>query len=68
VHLALYSALTAAACVVSIDRGEVSEDEALRFFEFAYRRSYTRLFALVSIMYERCRAGRRPARFHLGAR
>ncbi|WP_432906096.1 NAD(P)/FAD-dependent oxidoreductase [Micromonospora matsumotoense] len=53
VHLALYSALTAAACVASMDRGEVSETEALRFFEFAYRRAYMRLFALVSIMYER---------------
>jgi hypothetical protein len=53
VHLALYSALVAAACVVSVDRGDVSEDEGLRFFEFAYRRSYTRMFALVSVMYER---------------
>lgn len=53
VHLALYSGLTAAASVVSIDRGEVTRDEGLRFFEFAYRRAYTRLFALVSIMYER---------------
>ncbi|MEV4773297.1 NAD(P)/FAD-dependent oxidoreductase [Micromonospora humida] len=53
VHLALYSALTAAACVASVDRGEVDEAEALRFFEFAYRRAYMRLFALVTIMYER---------------
>lgn len=53
VHLALYSALTAAACVASIFRGEVTEDEGLLFYEFAYRRAYTRLFALVSIMYER---------------
>lgn len=53
VHLALYSALTAAASVISMARGEVTQDEALRFYEFAYRRAYTRLFALVSIMYER---------------
>jgi flavin-dependent dehydrogenase len=53
VHLALYSGLTAAASVISIDRGEVTRDEGLRFFEFAYRRAYTRMFALVSIMYER---------------
>jgi flavin-dependent dehydrogenase len=53
VHLALYSALTVAAAVVSIDRGEISEEEALRFYEFAYRRAYTRMFALVSVMYER---------------
>ncbi|HKS99630.1 MAG TPA: NAD(P)/FAD-dependent oxidoreductase [Rugosimonospora sp.] len=53
VHLALYSGLTAAACIVSVARGEVTEPAALRFFEFAYRRAYTRLFALVSVMYER---------------
>ncbi|WP_394840530.1 tryptophan 7-halogenase [Pendulispora brunnea] len=53
VHLALYSALTAAACIASVNRGEVTEDASLTFFEFAYRRAYTRLFALVSIMYER---------------
>lgn len=53
VHLALFSALTAAASIVSIARGEVAPDEALRFYEFAYRRAYTRMFALVSIMYER---------------
>ena len=53
VHLALYSALTAAACIASIGRGEATEDEGLLFFEFAYRRAYTRLFALVSVMYER---------------
>jgi flavin-dependent dehydrogenase len=53
VHLALYSALTAAASVISIARDEVSPEEALRFYEFAYRRACTRLFALVSVMYER---------------
>lgn len=53
VHLALYSGLTAAASIISIDRGDVTEDEGLLFYEFAYRRAYTRLFALVSVMYER---------------
>jgi hypothetical protein len=53
VHLALYSAFNAAACIASVHRGEVSEQDALAYFEFAYRRAYTRLLALVSVMYER---------------
>lgn len=53
VHLALYSAFNAAACISSVSRGEVSEEDALGYFEFAYRRAYTRLLALVSVMYER---------------
>lgn len=53
VHLALYSAFNAAACISSVSRGEVSERDALTYFEFAYRRAYTRLLALVSVMYER---------------
>lgn len=53
VHLALYSALNAAACIASVSRDEVAEDAASAFFEFSYRRAYTRLFALVSVMYER---------------
>lgn len=53
VHLALYSAFNAAASIASVSRGEVSETEALTYFEFAYRRAYTRLLALVSVMYER---------------
>jgi flavin-dependent dehydrogenase len=53
VHLALYSALNAAACIASTYRGEVDEATASGFFEFSYRRAYTRLFALVNVMYER---------------
>jgi flavin-dependent dehydrogenase len=53
VHLALFSDLTAAACIASVNRREVTEAEALGFFEYTYRRAYTRLFALVSVMYER---------------
>ena len=53
VHLALYSALNAAASIASVYRGEVHEAAAQNFFEFSYRRAYTRLFALVNIMYER---------------
>ncbi|MGH3172215.1 MAG: NAD(P)/FAD-dependent oxidoreductase, partial [Trebonia sp.] len=53
VHLALYSALNAAACIASVSRGEVTEDIARDFYEYSYRRAYTRLFALVNVMYER---------------
>jgi flavin-dependent dehydrogenase len=53
VHLALYSALNAAAGIASVHRGEVTEEAANGYFEYAFRRGYTRLFALVSVMYER---------------
>jgi flavin-dependent dehydrogenase len=53
VHLALYSALNAAACIASVGRGEVTEEAAQNFYELSYRRAYTRLFALVNVMYER---------------
>lgn len=53
VHLALYSAINAAACIASVHRGEVTEEAANNYFEYAFRRGYTRLFALVSVMYER---------------
>ncbi|HET9896746.1 MAG TPA: NAD(P)/FAD-dependent oxidoreductase [Streptosporangiaceae bacterium] len=53
VQLAMYSALTAAACVASVHRGEVTEEAAHGFFEYAFRRAYARLFALVNVMYER---------------
>ncbi len=53
VHLALYSALNAAACIASVCRGEVTEEAASNFYEVSYRRAYTRIYALVSVMYER---------------
>jgi flavin-dependent dehydrogenase len=53
VHLAVYSAFNAAASIASVHRGEVSEQDATAYFEHAYRRAYTRLLALVSVMYER---------------
>jgi flavin-dependent dehydrogenase len=53
VHLAMYSGLTAAAAIASLSRGETAEPAALGFFEYAYRRSYTRLLALVGSMYQR---------------
>ncbi|RKT57424.1 NAD(P)/FAD-dependent oxidoreductase [Saccharothrix australiensis] len=55
VHLAQFSALLGAASVSSIFNGDLSEEESLAFFEYAYRRAYTRLLVLVSRMYERYR-------------
>lgn len=51
VHLATYGALTASAAIATILRGQMSEDEALGFFDYTYRRSYSRFLALVSRMY-----------------
>ena len=51
VHLAMYAALTAAAAIASILRGELGEDAALEFFDYTYRRSYSRFMVLVSRMY-----------------
>jgi flavin-dependent dehydrogenase len=52
VHLALFGGLIGAAALASVRRGQVTEDEGLRFFEHSYRRAYTRVLALVSTMYE----------------
>jgi flavin-dependent dehydrogenase len=53
VHLAQYSAMLAAAAIISTKKNEVGEDEAYRFFEYIYRRAYTRMLVLVSNMYEK---------------
>jgi flavin-dependent dehydrogenase len=53
VHLAQYSAMVAAASIISVSRGEVTEAEGWNFFEYVYRRAYTRMLVLVSRMYER---------------
>ncbi|MFF8848214.1 NAD(P)/FAD-dependent oxidoreductase [Streptomyces sp. NPDC015127] len=55
VHLALYSALLSAACITAVADGQATETEALGFYEYSYRRAYTRLLALVSGMYDRYR-------------
>ena len=52
VHLATYSAMLAAASIVSIDRGEVEAAEARRFYSTVYRHAYQRLLVLVSTFYE----------------
>jgi len=52
VHLALYSAMLAAAAVLAEDRGQVKPEEALAFYETLYRNAYARLLVLVSGVYE----------------
>jgi flavin-dependent dehydrogenase len=51
VHLATYSATTAAACLSSLWRDEVDEIEAIGYYEIAYRRTYSRFLAMVSGLY-----------------
>lgn len=53
VHLAQYSAMLAAASISSTMKGEVEEPDAYRFYEYIYRRAYTRMLVLVSTLYEK---------------
>lgn len=53
VHLAIYSGLLAAASVLSIENGDVTETEAYAFYESRYRNSYERLFTLVAGFYQK---------------
>lgn len=53
VHLAQYSAMLAAAAIISVVKKDVTEAEGWGFFEYVYRRAYTRMLVLVSRMYER---------------
>jgi flavin-dependent dehydrogenase len=52
VHLATYSAMVAAASLLSILRGEIAEEQALAFYDQSYRHSYLRLMLIVSGMYQ----------------
>jgi flavin-dependent dehydrogenase len=52
VHLAMYSALLAAASLASVLRGEVGEEVAGDFYEQTYRRAYLRLLVVVSKLYQ----------------
>jgi flavin-dependent dehydrogenase len=51
VHLATHGALAASAAIATILRGQMSENDALGFFDYTYRRSYYRFLTLVSRMY-----------------
>lgn len=52
VHLATYSAMLGAASLSSVLRGEVSEEDAWRFYQTVYRHAYERLLVLVSVFYD----------------
>ena len=56
VHLAMLSALLGAASIASLLRGEVSEPQALSFFEKSYRQAYLRFLVFVSAFYDQGRA------------
>jgi flavin-dependent dehydrogenase len=58
VHLATFSAMTAAAAIGSIVRGELPEERCRRYFEATYRKAYLRLLVMVSAFYDQNR-GRR---------
>jgi flavin-dependent dehydrogenase len=52
VHLATYSAVLAAACILSMGRGELSQDDAYKFYSAAYNRAYWRFVVLVAALYQ----------------
>lgn len=52
VHLATHAAVLAAASLLSTMRGDVTEAEALAFYEQSYRQAYLRLMVIVSGMYQ----------------
>lgn len=54
-HLALYSALLGAASAAAAANGQVSEQEAVAFFERRYRYVYDRYLSMVSLMYQQYR-------------
>jgi flavin-dependent dehydrogenase len=53
VHLAMFSALLAAACIASLGRGELDDEAAEAFYEESYRRTYLRLLVVVAAVYKK---------------
>ncbi len=52
VHLATFSGMLSAASISSIFRGEVTEEEAINFFEKSYRQAYLRFLVFLSAFYD----------------
>ena len=52
VHLATFSAMLAAASLVSLRAGEINEVEAASFFEKGYRQAYLRFLVFLSAFYD----------------
>jgi flavin-dependent dehydrogenase len=55
VHLAMYSGMLAATSILATSHADVTELEALGFFESLYRNAYARLFSMVSGFYQQYR-------------
>jgi len=55
VHLAMYSATLAAACLVSAVRGEVAEQDAADHYDETYRNAYLRYLVVISNLYQQYR-------------
>ncbi|BAZ71129.1 putative tryptophan halogenase (plasmid) [Fischerella sp. NIES-4106] len=55
VHLANFSGMLASASIASVLRNEVTEDQALSFYEKSYRQAYLRFLMLVSFLYDQKR-------------
>jgi flavin-dependent dehydrogenase len=53
VHLAMYSGLLAAASVLAVEHGDISERETHAFYESLFRNAYVRLFTMVSGFYQK---------------
>jgi flavin-dependent dehydrogenase len=52
VHLATFSGMLSAASISSILSGEVTEEEAISFFEKSYRQAYLRFLVFLSAFYD----------------
>ncbi|MFD0687236.1 NAD(P)/FAD-dependent oxidoreductase [Actinomadura fibrosa] len=52
VHLAQYGALVGSAAVATVLHKEMDEAKALTFFDYVYRRAYSRFLVLVSRLYK----------------
>lgn len=52
VHLATFSAMLASASIFSLDQGEITEAEAISFFEKSYRQAYLRFLVFLSAFYD----------------
>jgi flavin-dependent dehydrogenase len=55
VHLATFSAMLAAASIITLQNGEVSEEEAVSFYEKSYRQAYLRFLVFLSAFYDKSR-------------
>ena len=55
VHLATFSAMLAAASIITLSRDEISEDEAINFYEKSYRQAYLRFLVFLSAFYDKSR-------------